>query len=529
MNENPSSASPADYTRILREQAWIVLVVMVLCVGVALVLSLRQATKYASTAQLDYQGDNTSLSLVGTPSFPSRTNKELADFGSQTLLQPVVLAKVKKALPTPKSIAELRGDISTSVDPQSNLVNVVATTGDPEFSAALANALAQQSVADNARDVRAKYLKTALDLRRRESSLGSSAKDVQQAELYNEQITRFTALANLAQPVSIVKAAQPSSSPVSPKPVRNGILAAVVGLLVGLLLGFVRDAFDKRLRDADDVRGALSLPVIGHVREEAMGGAGPLPGAVKLDAIDLEGFSILRTNLRFMDIDRPLKVVAITSATPSEGKSTSAASIALSSAMAGQRTLLVECDLRRPSLADRLGLAKHTAGLTDYLAGHAAPQDVLQTIGPAAVPAPMHSNGNGNGNGNGNQAGTVQPQPLVAILAGSPTPQPAELLGSERFATFIEQVRDAYDLVILDTSPLLSVADTLELLPRVDGSLVCVRAGQTTRDQAKAMKLILDRVPHGVTGLIITGVKRGRAESYGYYSHAYGREPVPAY
>jgi capsular exopolysaccharide synthesis family protein len=205
----------------------------------------------------------------------------------------------------------------------------------------------------------------------------------------------------------------------------------------------------------------------------------------------------MRTNVDFLDVDSRLTTLAVTSALPEEGKSTVACSLACAYALAGKRTLIVECDLRRPTLAHKLGLG-NGPGLSDYLAGEAEPQAVVQ---PVALP--------------GAQA------PLVAIVAGTPSPRPAELLGSQRFGAFLDEVARAYDVVLLDTSPLLSVVDTLELVPRVDGVVVCVRAQQTTRDQAQAAKAALEHFPARPTGVVVTGVRAGDELDYGYYSYAY--------
>jgi succinoglycan biosynthesis transport protein ExoP len=177
--------------------------------------------------------------------------------------------------------------------------------------------------------------------------------------------------------------------------------------------------------------------------------------------------------------------------------------------VAGKRTLLVECDLRRPDLAERFGLAP-APGLTDYLARHADPQEILQMV---ELAHPVAGNGS-SGSVAEEGAGT-----LVCITAGTPSPHPAELLGSDRFRHFLAQVSEAYDMVVLDTSPLLSVADTRELLPNVDGVVLCIRSSQTTREQALAVKAALEHYPHRPTGLVVTGLRPRDGASYGYYSY----------
>ena len=113
------------------------------------------------------------------------------------------------------------------------------------------------------------------------------------------------------------------------------------------------------------------------------------------------------------------------------------------------------------------------------------------------------------------QAGVAAPLPLAVVLAGSPSARPGALLSSPQFAEFLAQVRAAYEVIVIDTCPLLAVADTLAVLPHVDATLLCVRAGRTRHDEAQAARDVLARVPHGATGLVVTGI--GRAGDAGYY------------
>jgi Mrp family chromosome partitioning ATPase len=183
--------------------------------------------------------------------------------------------------------------------------------------------------------------------------------------------------------------------------------------------------------------------------------------------------------------------------------------------IAGKRTLLVECDLRRPTLARRLGLAE-APGLTDYLARRADPQEILQTV----EIAPSQNGGSGPLPTDGESL-------LVCITAGTPSPQPAEMLGSERLHEFLQAVGESYEMVVIDSSPLLAVADTRELLPHVDGVLICIRSLQTTREQALAAKAALDHFPTRPTGIVVTGLGSRDAEQYGYYGAA-GRASSPS-
>jgi capsular exopolysaccharide synthesis family protein len=248
------------------------------------------------------------------------------------------------------------------------------------------------------------------------------------------------------------------------------------------------------------------------VPTEALGHAGvgdKRNGLKPMSEADEESFRILRQNVRYLAAVDPLRTLLVTSASAQEGKSTVAACLAAAAAGTGKRTLLVECDLRRPVLAARLGVAEKP-GLTDYLTGNAEPNQILQ-----AVPA-LAATTNGGQPRNG-EAETASDRRLVCITAGTLAPRPADLLASERFQAFLAEVSDVYETVILDTAPLLTVADTLEIVPHVAGVLVCVRLRQTRRDQLRSTQAALDRLPVPPVGLVLTDVREAAEGYYGYY------------
>jgi receptor protein-tyrosine kinase len=302
------------------------------------------------------------------------------------------------------------------------------------------------------------------------------------------------------------------AGPIRPKPVQTTLLGLLMGITFGLVAAFVRDSLDRRFKTSREITEELHLPLLGYVPEEVLGQALSSPnGKRTLSDQELEGFRILRTNIEFLDVDKPPKMILVTSALPEEGKSTVSSALAAAYTSAGKKTILVECDLRRPTLAKRLGV-KEAPGLSDYLVGQATPPEVIQTI----------SLGGDTTNGSAAVPGTSAKVPLVAITSGTSSPQPAELLRSQRCKDFFAQIREVYDVVIVDTCPLLSVVDTLELLPLADAVVVCVRASQTTRDQARAAKAAIAHFPERPTGVVVTGIRaRDEAGYSGYYSYGY--------
>jgi Mrp family chromosome partitioning ATPase len=220
---------------------------------------------------------------------------------------------------------------------------------------------------------------------------------------------------------------------------------------------------------------------------------------------------MLRNNLRFLGGDSPPRSILVTSSLPEEGKTTVAIGLAHAAAASGLQTLLIEADLHRPVHADRLGL-RPSPGLADYLRGGVSPQEVLQVhefVDPAIARA-----------SNGSES-DVKESTLACLTAGTLGTLSTEAVGSERFADLLSKVARAYDLVVVDTAPLLVVPETLQMVPCVDAVAFCVRLGQTTADQAKAGRDTLARVPDRLTALVLTDLTPADDSGYGYYSYGY--------
>jgi len=517
MNET-RHVSLRDYLRVLRNNRNAVVALTALMAGIAAAWSFSQEPTYVAQARVTFQEEGRSNAEAGLTPTQSQTADQLAAEGAATMLSIEVLQRVKRRLQGRRTLAELRSMLETGVDPSSALVTVEAKANEKEFAAALANEVARGAVTIQKNTERKRYARNADRVERQyeklrgEGSAGSRT-DIALATLL-DRISTLRTLSLNATPARLAEAASIPDSPASPKPIRNTMLGGMLGLLLGIGFAFVRDSLDRRLRDQHEIQETLDLPVVGMVRMEALGNAAYVPnGRGPMTDQDVESFRILRTNLEFLDVDNPIKSVLVTSPLPEEGKSTVAASLAAANAAAGRRTLLVECDLRRPSLPERLAI-KRSPGLSDYLAGQASASEILQVVTLSEGDVPINGRA-------ANRPATLAAGKLVVIAAGSQSVRPAELLGSKRFRDFLEQVVAAYDTVVLDSPPLLSVSDTLEIVPLVDSVLLCIRADQTTRDQARAVKDALAHLPDRTTGIVVTGLKPGREHDYGYYSYAY--------
>ena len=534
----PRYVTLRDYLRVLRRY-WIMIAALAVigaCAGY--VVATRQKPVYVATAEVNFQDPNQAVGLLGLGSNTADTPAQIASVSAETITGNAIMSRVRRELRSTSPVGSLASAISTETSQQSGLLGIVASGSTASFAARLANAVAAALVAQTNQQTRAKYATLAADVRRQISQLPRSASaDGPYGPLafYENELAKAQTLATYATSVQVTRLAQPPAAPNSPHRSRSALLGLALGLLLGVIVAFVRDSVDRRLRRPQDVDASFRLPLLGYVGKRSMGRVPYTSGSPRNDGrLDLEQFRILRRNVELLDHERPPRCILVTSAIPEEGKTTVASSLAFVMASAGKRTLLVDCDLRRPAIAQRLGLAS-APGISEYLAGIASPEEILRTIEftepGTSEGAPGWSNGHSAGNGrasrNGQAAGNGHNAPsasqrLVCIPGGTPAPRAAELLGSTLFKQFLAEVIDTYDVVILDSSPLLSVADTLEIAPHVDAILICARESRTTHDQAVATRAALTRLPEKPAGVVVTGVKAPAEAGIYAYSYAYG-------
>jgi capsular exopolysaccharide synthesis family protein len=307
-------------------------------------------------------------------------------------------------------------------------------------------------------------------------------------------------------PVSIFAAAAATvaDTPIFPDRRAALIIGGILGLGLGIAFALVRTASDRRIRVTDDVEARVHVPVVGIVPiSDAFSGErrlfDPAANAGKNAGFAVsESLRTLRTNLRFMNVDNPPRTMVVTSPLPGDGKSTVAANIAATLAASGEQVVLVDGDLRRPTVAKTLGLPGG-AGLSDVLAGRVALVDVLQK-------APTVPN-------------------LFVLTAGSIPPNPSEILGSARMRQVLEQL-SAHATIIIDAPPLLPVTDGAVIAHQADGAILVVGVGRTTYDVLDAALAVLDKANGRVLGVVLNKVPLKGADA-APYSHAYHHEYPP--
>lgn len=389
---------------------------------------------------------------------------------------------------------ELKNAVSVTPQTDTTLVDISATSTDPQLAAAKANAVREAFI--NARqEASASTLESARQrVQQQISGLSASARATQAGQILQSRLEQLNTIILTAG--AGVKTAQPATapdSPISPSPKRDAILALIAGGLLGLGIAVLRARLDDRIRDLDELSERWALPVLGLIPESAdlaaTGAKLPSPGGV-------EAFALARTNLRYLHVGGDVRTVVVTSALAEEGKSTVSWNLALAAAMAEQRVLLIEADLRRPVLAQRLGIAG-SRGLSELLAGMASVYDVTHEV---RVPVP----------------GTHDARVSV-VPAGFVPPSPIALLERTSTAKTLHELGVPYDLVIIDTPPATLVADAKVLLSHADGSIVVSRLGRVTRSAVDRLREIVAGLDTPVLGTIVNAGARATDYGYGEY------------
>ncbi|MCC6730890.1 MAG: polysaccharide biosynthesis tyrosine autokinase [Chthonomonadales bacterium] len=288
---------------------------------------------------------------------------------------------------------------------------------------------------------------------------------------------------------------------VSPRQPTNLVLSAVVGLLLGICFALLQEFLDDRVNAPEDARRIMGAPTIGYIplvpEEEGRILTGPRGGAL------LESYRVLRSAVQFASVDTPASSLVVTSTAPGEGKSTTAANLAIAMALDGKRVILVDADLRRPTLHQKFGLSQKP-GLTNVLIGQASLEDALQE---------------------------TNIEGLRIVTSGAIPPNPAELLNSRAMRGLNDQLKEHADVVVFDTPPCLATADAQVLSAEVDGVLYVVQLGETRKSAVRHAIEMLEQARARLIGVVFNKIDTGsrRDDYYGYYSYynAYTTSQLP--
>lgn len=441
-----------DYFKVLRTRWITVCLTALLGVLAALAYTLTTTPQYQASTQL-YVSASSGSSITDLYQ-GNRLSQERVLSYSQLIMGETLAQRTIDRLNLDMSAASLKARVTAAAKPNTVLIDVAVRDISPVRARDIANALSDEFVQ-------------------------------MVSELEASPITGATPNAR----VIVEQRASIPTAPVTPKKLRNLLLGLGVGTILGVGLAILRDQLDNTVKDRDTLEAITGVGLVGSI---------PLVKELhKRAAIAFEGnsssvaesFRKLRTNLQFLAVDNPPRVIVVTSASPGEGKSTTAINIALALAEAEHSVALVDGDMRRPSLDAYLDLVG-AVGFSTVLSGAASLPDVLQK--------------------------TAFPN-LTALTSGATPPNPSELLGSQAATNLLSELREQFDYVIVDSSPLLAVTDGAILAANSDGALIMARYGQTKREQlAQAIGNLRD-VGATVLGAAFTMTStRGSAYSYSY-------------
>jgi capsular exopolysaccharide synthesis family protein len=453
--------SVRNYLHSIRKHwLWVVIPTIVVTVAVG-ILSMEAPRVYRSTATL-YVSLNSGRTVTDLNQGSSYAQTQMASFGRMATM-PIVLQPVIASLGLGMSVKDLGNQVSATTPASQFMIDVSASSGSAEMAQKIANSVAGQ--------------------------LSSVIEEVSPATTEGDSTVQATVVSQAALPLY----------PIAPNTKRNVAAAAFAALVLGLLGAVVRDLLDTRVRTKEDVDATANVPVLGRV-------SGPRSrrrrsGEVRVlqpDGPQSEDIRRIRANLQMVGRVGEPQAFVFTSAMPGEGKSYCATHVAESLAAAGTKVLLIDADLRRPTVAAYLGIGGR-AGLTEYLLGRAEFEDLRQEYGPN----------------------------LSVLASGGIPPNPAELLSSAPFHTLLEMACEQFDVVILDTPPLLPVADAAVVARAATGVVLVVDSTRTRRAQlsqsAEAVRLGGGRL----VGAVLNRTAGDTVTSYHYeYTGVHGA-PIP--
>jgi capsular exopolysaccharide synthesis family protein len=508
--ERHHASEPADlrrYLAVLRKRKWTIALVTALVLAGVLFMSFSKTPIYEASARILIQplSDSQPVDITNEMQVLSSINV------GNRVARDVAPDKTGKQL--------LRGLDVQLIENDSEVLVVRYSSTEPLLAQQAANAFARNYLdyrLENALAVaeqqagtlqdRIEGVQADLEEATRQLAALPETAEIERARLEAErsQLTARSAVlqtqleslpqVGLIQSGQVLQQASLPTTATSPNLQSDAILGVLLGLVVGIAAGFLKDRLDYRFRDKDEVAHIMHAPILAMVpkierpRRRRKDQQLLIMNETKTTASEI--FRSLRTNLQFIVSQNQLKSIVVTSSAPREGKTTTAANLGTALAHAGQRVILVSADLRRPNLEKHFGIDR-AQGLTTWLMGE------VDSPWPLLVKAGV---------------------PHMRILPAGPIPSnPSELLSSPRLDALLRLLEEQCDIVIIDSTPALPLADAVILASRADATVFVVNASRTHRSVAAQARAALGRVNANVVGVVLNEVDEGMAPEYSYY------------
>ena len=525
------------YVAVLRRRIWIFLIPLVLAPVIAFIVAKGQSASYEATATVMVRHSSLASSLTGLPtddSFALQPDRAMATQAA-VARAPVVAQRALRLARVRMTAQEFLSSSSVKPESSADLLDFKISNGNPSVARQLAGAYAG-AFTRYSNELQSKPIATAyaeVSQRLRQMKAAGQAGTNLYSNLLSKQ-EALIALQTLGTSNAVVVRTPDTAPQVAPRPKRAALLGFGLGLLIATALVFVVEAVDTRVRSADEIERALGLPLLARIPPKE-GDAIPRSAASLSMLVDLggpqaEAFRMLRTSLAFVALERQLQVLLVTSARSGDGKTTTAANLAVALARGGRNVIVADLDVRNPRLADALD-AGPGIGLTEVAIGQADLGRVLEDVDcdSKRIPALRHPQ----------TTPKLGPRDHASLPEDSTgrlrllrfgrlaPPDPAEFVGAAAVRSVIQELRKECELLLVDSPPMLSVGDTLALSGSVDAVLVVVRATTATRGDLAEMRRLLDAAPVPAIGVAVTDI-RSPGDPYGYgYSYGYQPTTVP--
>lgn len=445
-----------DYVRLLRRNLVLIISLTLIGLSIGVLIALTTPTRYTTSTRLLVSAQAGDTATPADLNLARGYAQQAVTSYVDIIPSSLVLQPVIDDLGLDSTVAQLSSKVSATASTTSTAITLTVSDHNPAQAARLANAIGDSFTA-----VVAEQLERPVDAR--------------------PSLVRIDTLEAASVPVS----------PSAPNVPLTVALGALLGLAAGIGIGVLRSVLDNRVRTIEDVERAVSAPMLGGIALDPQARKRPL--VVAADARDprAEAFRSLRTNVKFLDLGEGSMALTVTSAGPGEGKSTTTANLAITFAESGARVALIDADLRLPRIADYFSI-EGGVGLTEVLIGRAVASETLQHWGRGA---------------------------LFILPAGTIPPNPAELLGSSAMTALLNDLKAAFDIILIDSPPVGLVTDAAVLARQTQGALLVTASGKTRANRLSDAEATIEKSGAKVLGTVVTMLPTKGADrtAYGVY------------